>query len=225
VPKILIADDDDAITLVLSTLLEEGGSLVDIASSAADTSAYLKAYSYDMIILDWQFPDGSGIDIITEFRNSGGLTPILMLTGKDSIDDKERGLEAGADDYLTKPFHERELKARMKALLRRPALIVTERLQFSNLVMDRQSRRLWLADKEIPLQPIEFDLIEFFMLNPNTVFSATEILQRVWDSGCEVSFDAIYSCIKRLRKKLDLPGRSSMLRNVHGVGYQLMSSE
>lgn len=125
--RILVADDDNMITLVLGEILVSKGYLVETAESAAEVRACLSKDSYDLIILDWEFPDGSGVSLIEDYRNSGGLTPLLMLTGKTETRDKEQGLDAGADDYLCKPFDERELLARLKSLLRRPQSYVGQR--------------------------------------------------------------------------------------------------
>ncbi len=221
--KILLVDDDISLCLTMSTLFSEEGHLVDEAHTVASAWDFLSTYSYDLIVLDWELPDGSGVELIVKIRQSGGLTPLLMLTGRTALDDKERGLDAGADDYLTKPFQERELLARMRALMRRPATLMNEELKVKNISLNTLTRKLLLEGKELKLQPMEFSVLEFFMRNQAAVFSPEEIIQRIWGSDSDVSLDAVYSCIKRLRKKLGGDGKGSIIRNVHGVGYQLIA--
>ena len=162
--------------------------------------------------------------MLEEFRASGGNAPVLMLTGKDSISDKELGLDTGADDYLTKPFHGKELTARIKALLRRPPNLVSDVLKVGDLVLERADFRVTRNGQEVRLLPKEFALLEFFMRYPNRVFSAEALLERVWVSESEATVDAVTSCIKRLRKKLEIDGDKSPISTVHGVGYKLVPS-
>lgn len=219
---ILVADDDEMLAMVVSELVATKGHHSELALSAAASEQKLKDNIYDLIILDWEFPDGSGISIIEAFRKSGGLTPLLMLTGKSEADERSRGLDAGADDYVNKPYDERELLARVQALLRRPKVYHGNRLEKEGLTMDRQSHQVWLNGKEIHLQPLEYAVLEFFMLHPNTVFSPDLIVKRVWESDRDISPDAVYACIKRLRKKLEIPGRESYFRTIHRVGYEFV---
>lgn len=220
--KILLADDDNAFGLNVAEWLKASDYKCDLSLSAEDTSALLKKFDYDLILLDWEFPDGGGIEIISSFRKGGGLTPILMLTGKTAVEDKERGLDAGADDYLTKPFHMKELGARMRALLRRPPIIASEKLKYGTLMLDTEKRCAYFNEEEVKLQPMEFLVLEFFLRNPGRPYSPEKIIERVWDTSTDVSLHAVYSCIKRLRKKLDRPGIDSAFQTVPGLGYELV---
>ena len=222
-PKILVLDDDLTLNMTMAELLRAEGHVVDQAYLTAEASEFLKQFQYDLLVLDWEVPDGTGLHVIAQFRSNGGLTPILMLTGRSAIEDREKGLDAGADDYLTKPFHERELLARLRALLRRPAMIVNEQLRAGKLVLDTQTRRFSIEGEELKLQPMEYSVLEFFLRNQGPVFSPENIIQRVWGSDTDVSTDAIYSCIKRLRKKLSQQGKDAYIKNVHGVGYQFIA--
>lgn len=222
--KILLADDDEMLALVLSEELKLQGYMIDTAHSAADTREFLNAFSYDLIILDWEFPDGDGVSIIENLRNSGNLAPLLMLTGKTATEEKARGLEAGADDYLCKPFHEKELFSRIRALLRRPEASSSRVLKVADLSLNLSTRQVQRGDRLVKLQPIEFDVLEFFMKNPGTIFSVTQILQSVWKDSENVSEEAIYTCINRLRKKLDEQGKPSIFSTVQGKGYELAVS-
>ncbi len=221
-PKILLADDDVTLATNIADFLKMSDYQVDTTFSVDETVSMMNAFEYDLIMLDWEFPDGAGINIISSFRNKGGMTPILLLTGKTSIEDKERGLDVGADDYMTKPFHMKELIARVRALLRRPAMMKGDELHVGKLTLKVDTRLAYLEKAEIKLQPMEFSVLEFFMRNPGKPFSPEKIIERVWESSTDVTLHAVYSCMKRLRKKLDKPGVESMFRTVPGVGYELI---
>ena len=228
VPKLLVADDDATLSTNMEHWLKEAGYLVDLAGTADEAASLIETFEYDLVLLDWEFPDGAGINIIEAYRKKGGLIPILMLTGRSSLEDKERGLDAGADDYLTKPFHMKEVCARVRALLRRPALIVSGELKVGRIVLNAESRRVLCAGKEVKLQPMEFAVLEFFMRNPGKVFSPEKIIERVWETTTDVSLHAVYTCMKRLRQKLDKTDneaepKSSVFRTVPGSGYELLA--
>jgi DNA-binding response OmpR family regulator len=144
-----------------------------------------------------------------------------MLTGHDSVPDKEKGLDTGADDYLTKPFHLRELSARVKALVRRYAVQYDSVLKTRSIELDTKSKRVTKNGDEIKLQPQELALLEFFLRNPNDIFSIEALFSRVWPSDLEASPDTVRVCITRLRTKLDTPGLPSIIRTVHRLGYQI----
>lgn len=223
-PKILVADDDVGLTKSLEEMLKANQYSVDIANNGADASHFIQSFSYDLIILDWDMPEVTGLQLCRDFRKSGGHTPILMLTGKTSLDDKEAGFEAGADDYLTKPFHARELRARMKAILRRPP-IYGDSLHIGQIVLDPDSCTVRKGEQEIHMQPLEFALLQFLMRHPNVVFHPDELIRRVWDSDNAVSTFAIYAAVKRIRKKVDTQGEPSIIVTVHGQGYKLRLPE
>lgn len=218
--KILIADDDVELTDTLKDLLAPDRHSVDVAYNGQDADEFAKAYGYDLIVLDWNMPEITGLDLCVRLRERGCVTPILMLTGKSAVDDKEMGLEAGADDYLTKPFHPRELKARIKALLRRPGEWLPDRIVDGDLVLEAGKRRAIKTGIEIHLQPLEFALLEFFLRHPDKVFSLDELQRKVWDSDEAVSTNAIYAAVGRLRQKIDSPRGHRRIVNVHGYGYR-----
>jgi DNA-binding response OmpR family regulator len=219
-PKVLIAEDDALLRDNLHELLQSDNFLVDAIGNGDEALAYLRSFSYDLMILDWDLPGLSGVQICREYRATGGVCPILILTGKSKIEDKEAGLDAGADDYLTKPFHPKELKARLRALLRRPANLVNEKMVVNDIVLDSASRTVTKAGQAVALQPMEFSLLEFFMRHPGEVYNCDALAKRVWDSDSDVSTDAIYASIGRLRKKIDSQSTSSLIHNIHGVGYK-----
>jgi DNA-binding response OmpR family regulator len=215
---LLVEDDKDLANMVRTFLLFEHHS-VETLFDGKGAVEHLKAYPYDIIILDWELPEQSGIEILKEYRQRGGTTPILMLTGKGGLEDKETGLDAGADDYLPKPFEMRELGARVRALLRRPAGAVSNLLAAGDIKLDTVKYRVWKTDQPISLVPKEFKLLEFFMRHPNQVFTPEALLNRVWPSESESTEEALRTAVKRLRKKIDPDGE--VLRTVHGVGYIL----
>lgn len=221
--KILIAEDDEKLADNIADFLKRSEFSVDTAYSVDEAVSMIETFEYDLIILDWEFPDGAGTNIISSFRKNGGLTPILMLTGKSSIEDKEKAFEIGADDYLTKPFFMRELIARARALMRRAPVLPGDELKVGELVMKPASRKVFLDGIEVSLRPMEFSVLEFLMRNPGKMFAPEKIIDRVWESNTDVTVHAVYSCMKRLRQKLDRPGKESIIKNVPGHGYELGS--
>ncbi len=220
-PKVLVVEDDLALQRMIIDWLSLEHYTIETAVDGQEAIDRLKFYQYDLVILDWQLPLASGIEVIRAHRSGGGRTPVLMLTGKSEIPDKEEGFDAGVDDYLTKPFHMKELSARLRALLRRPAGLVEEVLQVGPLTVDRRSHRVELAGEIIDLKPTEYSLLEFLMRHPGQVFGAEALLDRVWSSQSDSTVDALTTCIKRLRKKITPAGREPIIKTVYGVGYKL----
>jgi OmpR-family two-component system manganese-sensing response regulator len=195
---------------------------VEIIADGQQAMVALKLHSYDLIVLDWQLPGSSGPEICRKFRQQGGHTPILMITAKSTIADKEFGFEGGVDDYLTKPFHLKELSVRVKALLRRPDVFVGE-LRAGSLSLEVESFRAYKSGQEIKLMPKEFALLEFLIRNKGKVFTAQELLDRVWESLPESGTEALRQCMKRLREKIDSNGQPSLIENIPHKGYTIRS--
>ncbi len=221
---LLVEDDQDLVSRITKWLSLERYS-VEAIGNGREALEILRESTYDFIILDWHMPELTGLEMCRYYRASGGTTPILMLTGKADIADKEAGLDAGADDYLTKPFHPRELCARLRALGRRPTARLGDELKIGGLVLDLNKYLLHRNGTEIDLLPLEFALLEFFMRNPGRVFGADVLLERVWPVNSEASPEAVRTCIKTLRRKIDIDGQPSLIKTVHGVGYKLEVSE
>lgn len=221
--KILIVEDDDdfAMTLVDGLSLER--HTVERAATGIEGSEFLQAAEYDVIVLDWNLPGRSGIDVLKQFRSSGGTTPVLMLTGKGAIQDKEQGLDTGADDYLTKPFDMRELVARVRALLRRREVVASNTLQARDIVLDPVKHRVTKAGASVHLLPRDFALLEFFMRHPDEVFPAETLLARVWQFESEASLEGLRAAIRRIRKAVDGDAdlSNSIIENISRVGYRL----
>lgn len=218
--KILIVDDDEVLLESLQRWLIKEHHKVDSATDGLEALEYLKSYTYDVIVLDWQLPNLEGIDVCRKFRESGGKSFIIMLTGQSESQHKLMGLNTGADDYMTKPFDTRELIARINACLRRPSEFHGEVLQAGPLVCDVKARRVKLDSAELKLTPQEYTVLEFFMRHPDEIYSCEALMQRAWTSEDEIALDAIYTCIARLRKKLKMTDGKELIQNIYGVGYK-----
>lgn len=217
--KILIVDDDPKLIEMVNDLLTFEHYETEVVANGQDALHLMQSFPFDLVILDWQLPDLEGIEICKRFRSGGHNTPVLILTGKRSVDEKEAGLDAGADDYLTKPFHRKELSARVRALLRRPPQLVEDILRFEDLVLDPRKYHVTKGGQPLHLTPREFTMLEFFMRHPGQVFSLEALVDRIWHSEDAVTFDSLRVCIKRLRAKIDTPGSPSLLTTIYGTGY------
>lgn len=207
---------------VVSDWLNSQGHTIETVYTGRDGEEFLSTYKYDLIILDWMLPDLAGVDICHKLRKTGVQTPILMLTGKTNIDDKEAGLDAGADDYLTKPFDLKELSARVRAILRRPEKVTGNLIVRGALHLDTAARRAMVNDQELKLYPRDFALLEFFMRHPNQVFPAETLVNRVWSADATAGPDTVRTAVKRLRQSLESVGMKEAIGTVYGVGYQLI---
>lgn len=219
--KILVVEDNQELSDNVRDWLRGEQHIVDCCSDGVEALAYLKTYEYDAIVLDWTLPKMSGLEVCKQYRAQGGTTPILMLTGRRTVDDKESGLDAGADDYLTKPFEVRELSARLRALMRRATKASGTTLKFGNIELDNEAHRVMRDGKEIQLMPKEFAILELMMSYPTKVFSAEALIERVWASDTDTSPEIVRKYINRLRNQVDVDGSPSIIRTVHGVGYGL----
>lgn len=219
--KILLVEDDSTLATRVVEWLESEKHVVEHAENGTLACERLEDFKYEVVILDLGLPDMSGIDVLKKFRARGGITPILILTGQDGVDDKERGLDSGADDYLTKPFDARELSARLRALQRRPQNFSGVTLTAGLLVLDTVSRKVKLNGVEVTLKPREFAMLEYMMRRPGKVVSPDELLRNVWGSDSDSTSETIYTHIKNLRKKLTVEGVDPPIKTVHGVGYRV----
>lgn len=225
--KIFIIEDDPEIYDNVRDWLQDcENHIVEIADNGKEGLDQLKFYNYDLIILDWDLPQMSGLEICHEFRKRGGNTPILFLTGKRELINKEAGFDAGADDYLTKPFHVRELAVRVRALLKRPPSVFKANvLSRKHIVLDPAAASVTSNGASVKLNAKEYALLEFFMRHPGQLFSAEALLDRVWKTSSDATTEAITTCVKRLRKKLDIEGQPSIITTMHGLGYRFDNKE
>lgn len=219
--RVLLVDDDEDHVRLLSTCLQVENYIVVEAFNGSQAKEWLLESLFDLIILDWTMPDISGVELCRLYRSRGGVTPILFLTGKTEIVDKEEGLDAGGDDYLTKPFDVRELLARMKALLRRPQFIQSEILKARSVELNTLKRVVTLNGEETALTPKEFDLLEVFMRHPNQVFTQDRLLDLVWANDTDKAIEVVRQSIARLRHAIGDDKQNRLIRTVHGIGYRL----
>ncbi len=221
--KILIVDDDVSIAENVQDFLTHESYVCEVAHSAENAHELIMSFHYDLIILDWSLPKQSGVGFLKQYRANGGQAPILMLTGKEAVQDKEIGLDAGADDYLTKPFHLREVSARVRALLRRPNVHLGTVITIAGLSIDTAARTVTKDGEALDLLPKEYALLELFFRNPNQYFDGDSILERVWHSETDAGPGTVRTTMARLRKKIDTDGKESVIKNDRGFGYKLES--
>jgi two-component system OmpR family response regulator len=222
--KILLVEDDSSAAQFVTSWLTAERHIVEVARDGADGLEFMLMTEFDVILLDWDLPSMSGHDVLKQFRAKGYTTPVIMLTAKSDIDSKEAGLDTGADDYLTKPFALMELSARIRVQLRKSNKQAQNKLVSGDIVVIPDQLRVTRAGREIDLLPKEFSLFEFFLRNPDRVFSAEAIMQRVWQSETDATTDAFRSCLKRLRQKIALPNEEKpIIETVHGAGYRFNS--
>jgi DNA-binding response OmpR family regulator len=219
--KILVVEDDPIVASMVADALEFGSHSVEMLTDGLEAQAFLKTYTYDLLILDVELPGMTGFEICRAFRGGGGKAPVLMLTGKSTITDKTDGFEAGADDYLTKPFHVKELLLRVQALLKRASPSSEPVLKASDLVLDPSAFKITKNGGELRLTPVEFALLEFLMRHPGRVFSPEALINSAWPSSSERSPETVRTCVKKLRDKIDTKGLPSIITNAPGVGYKL----
>lgn len=224
--KILVIEDDVNLAQTVCAALEFDHHSVELCYRGNDALDKLRVSDYDLVILDLTLPEVGGLDICKTLRHQKKTVPIIMLTGQRTVEQKEAGLDSGADDYLTKPFDLRELSARVRAALRRSSTLVSNILQAKDVVLDPFKHVVTKGGVDVKLRPTEFSMLEFLMRHPNRVFSADQLIEGVWDSESEATVEAIRSCVKRLRRELDDPDcepGNSIIETVHGVGYKLRS--
>lgn len=219
--KILLVEDDAQLAESLLEWLQLEKYDAELATDGSDALALLQSYTYDLVVLDWELPGLPGIDICRTFRRGGGHTPIIFLTGRTTMLDKESGFDAGGDDYLTKPFHIKELLARVRAMLRRPVQIRDEIIRIGKLELNAGNHKVFKDGQEVILPPLEYTLLELFMRNPDRVLVADAIIDRVWPSHDSGSGEALRTCLKRLREKIDIADQPSAIKNVRGIGYMM----
>lgn len=220
--KILLVEDEVDLARLIQNWLTREHHLVEVVSEGDLALNQLRTYNYDLVILDVMLPGMSGVDVCREFRQARGNTPVLIITAKSSLEDKEKGFTAGADDYLTKPFHLKELDFRVKALLRRGNPTRSNIFNLGqDVIVDADEHQVMKDGVEVHLLPKEFRLLEFLARHPNRVFSSEELLENVWESDSSYHNDTVRGHITRLRKKLDSPGKPSIIATVYGVGYKL----
>ncbi len=219
--RILVVEDETKVARFLRQALEEEGHVVDVGVDGVEGGNLAHLNPYDLILLDVQLPRLDGLQLAAELRRTGLQCPILMLTSRDSTHDVVRGLNAGADDYLTKPFALEELLARVNAITRRQQGPATSIVRYQDLEMDRLRRTVKRGGKSLDFSPREFRLLEFFLLNPERVVSRTTLLEQVWDMAFDPETNVVEAHLSNLRKKLEDGARPRLIQTVRGAGYTL----
>jgi DNA-binding response OmpR family regulator len=222
--RILIVEDERKLCELIERALKAERYAVDIASDGTTGWALANAYDYDLVILDLMLPGLTGGDILQRIRRKNQQVPILILTARDATEEKVRNFEAGADDYLTKPFAFAELLMRVKALLRRGPVSRSSVLRVGDLEVDRLSQQVKRGGRRIELTPKEYALLEYLAANPGRVFSRTMIIEHVWDRSFEGLTNIVDVYVRHLRSKVDDPFPTKLIRTVRGVGYGLGDS-
>ena len=222
--KILVVEDDENLARLVKICLSAETHLVDSVTRGMDALSQIRLITYDMLVLDWMLPDITGVEVLKHYRASGGRSPVLMLTSRATIADKVTGLEAGADDYLVKPFDKLELAARVKALLRRPKDMSPEVLVIGPLEINQTTFKVLRDGQVVELRPKEYALLEFLAKHPGESFTAEAILERIWRSDALSTTDTVRTHVMTLRKKLGDTDDRPLIKTVRGRGYSLQAS-
>ena len=219
--KVLLVEDDPKMAALVRRGLTENGNATDVAPHGEDALWMARAHAYDVIVLDVMLPGRDGFATCAALREAGVWAPVLMLTARDAVGDRVAGLDAGADDYLTKPFSLAELRARLRALVRRGAAERPTVLEVGDLRLDPATQQVWRGETELRLSSKEYALLELFMRRPGDVLSRFELLEHGWDIGYDNRSNVITVYIRYLREKIDRPFGRHALETVHGAGYRL----
>lgn len=222
--KILIVEDEKELLETIAASLAKEHFVIETASDFHSANEKIGVYDYDCILLDIMLPGGSGLQLLEQLKNAGKSNNVIIISAKDSLDDKLKGLELGADDYLTKPFHTAELNARVKAVLRRNKLDGKNTIEIVNVVLDLKERTFSVNNETVPLNRKEFDILNYFLLNKNRLITKTALAEHVWGDNIDQAdnLDFIYYQIKNLRKKLQTANALIEIEAVYGVGYKLI---
>jgi DNA-binding response OmpR family regulator len=223
--KILIVEDEVQMLENMTKNLLAEGFLVETASNFVQAQERIGVYEYDCILLDINLPDGNGLELLKIIKNKGLQDGVIIVSARDSLDDRLQGLDLGADDYLSKPFHMAELRARVKAVLRRKNFEGHDEMKIGNISINTSNRTLFVANKEVELNRKEYDVLLYLASNKDRLVNKNALAEHVWGDNIDQadSFDFIYSQIKNLRKKLDSHGADIEIKAVYGIGYKMQN--
>lgn len=225
--KILIIEDELSLQELMAKALRQEGYVAESAMDFDSAMEKLGAYSYDCVLLDINLPGGSGLDILERMKKDGNRSDVIIISARDSIDDKVRGLELGADDYLAKPFHMVELIARIRSVSRRSRNDGDLGYRMGNVVLDDVSRTLTVDGKQVVLLKKEFDILKYFLMRPGHTVDKAVLAEAVWGDHIDQSddFQFVYAQMKNLRRKLSESGADIEIKSIYGFGYKLVMSE
>lgn len=220
--KILIVEDERELADNIRAYLSGAGLVCEVAGNYQEANEKISGFEYDVVLLDIMLPDGNGLDVLRLLKRENADTGVLILSAKNSVDDRVTGLELGADDYLTKPFHLPELQARLKAIYRRRKLQGQTEVAFNEIRLDPDTLEAWVRDEQLPLTVKEFELLLFFITNQRRVLTKQSIAEHLWGDNVDFldSFDFVYQHIKNLRKKITAAGGEDYIRTIYGMGYK-----
>jgi len=222
--RILLVDDERELTDPLSRVLTREGYTVDVAYDGIAGSQLAAKSEYNLLILDWMLPHKTGLEICQQLRRQGKTTPVLFLTAKDTLDDRVEGLDAGADDYLVKPFELRELLARVRALLRRSGvethITTTQRLSVADIELDWENQIAYRQGRIIELSEKESQLLKYFMEHTGQLLSHAQIMQNLWTEDEQPSSNVIAALVRLLRRKIEVAGETQLIHSVYAKGYR-----
>ena len=219
--RVLVAEDDSRLLMQLDSLFQQQGFSVDLADDGEKALFQLKEVNYDLAVIDIGLPKLDGFDVIRQARSSDISTPVLILTARDRWQEKVEGLDAGADDYLTKPFHNEELLARVKALIRRASGQASSTIELGPVVLDMQAKEIRVNARALDLTAYEYKVMEYLMLHPQKVISKTELTEHIYDQDFDLDSNVIEVFVGRLRRKLDPEGTLKPIETLRGRGYRI----
>ena len=225
--KLLIIEDDVSLREIMQRALQSEGYVVETAPTYFDACDKIAGYSYDCIMLDIMLPDGNGLKLLEEIKRSGKEERVIIISARDSLDDKITGLDLGADDYLAKPFYMAELSARIKSVMRRGSGAVSNTITAGNITLDLGSRTIKVAGKDVALLKKEFDILLYFMQRPGHIVDKAVLSEAVWGAHIDMvdNFQFVYAQIKNLRKRLSEAGATINIKAVYGFGYKFTDTE
>jgi two-component system, OmpR family, manganese sensing response regulator len=218
--RLLLVEDEENLAHALKDVLTAAGHVIDVVYRGDDGWDLAQTVAYDLLILDWMLPGLSGIELCRKLRHAGKNTPVLMLTAKDLSLNKVQGLDAGADDYMIKPFDTAELLARVRALLRRPTSFQDQVVEASGVRLDLQTMTAYREGKTVALNRKEFQLLEYFLTHPGQVLTRDQIIERLWEIGEEPESNVVAAQVRLLRQKIDQGFSKPLIHTVYGIGYR-----
>ena len=223
--KILVIEDEQALSDSILAYFTGEGNICELARDFASASEKIAVYHYDCILLDLGLPGGEGLELLTQLKSTNKKDGVLIISARHSLDDRLAGLDLGADDYLVKPFHLSELKARVSAIVRRKNFDGNNAISFNEIKVDVSAMKITVNDQPVALTKKEFDLLIYFISNKNKVVTKNAMAEHLWGDEMDLSddFDFIYTHVKNLKKKLSEAGAKDYLRSVYGIGYKFSS--